>query len=241
MLYDRILEANLFADTDPGVIQPGGEFPLVGVEDPDLKVALVQKLGSAFLVTYENERRNQMSVVTRGIRKLANSSIKRHDQLALNALLADPDVLTAPATEAFATATGEEKLSDIYTAVSAIENTDLGYTVDTGVLNPATKLKILKDKEIRDALPRENVDRNPVTSGELNGLAGIENWVVSNRMPADKIAFVNRQVVGTINDEVPFYTRTVDEAANERYRVMGARISVPVITDPKAAYILTGV
>lgn len=239
VLYDQVTESDLYSSRDPIEIAPGAEFPMVTDLEGDPKVAAVTKRGAAFPLTYEAVRRDSRDVLNRGLVKLRNSSIKKHDAVAIAALLAAP-TRTAAATDDWPSADAEEVFTDLFGAVSSVEEADLGYTIDTIILNPARALDLLKKKDIRDALPRENVAVNPITSGRLYGLCGIPNWIITNRMDADKALLLQRGVAGSIRDEVPFYTRTVDQQERERYLIMAGRVSVPIVTDPLAVFKITG-
>lgn len=240
VLYDQVTENDLYASDDPREIAPGAEFPMVSDEQGDPKVAAVTKRGSAFPLTYEAVRRDQRDVLQRGLIKLRNSSIKKHDAIAVQALL-DAPTRTGGATAAWSGATGDQVFADLFGAVSSVEEADLGYNIDTVLINPARVLDLLKKKDIRDALPRENTSVNPITSGRLYGLIGIPNWIVSNRVPTDHVLLLTRGIAGSVRDEVPFYTRSVDQEERERYLIMAGRVSVPIVTDPLAVFDLTGV
>jgi hypothetical protein len=240
VVYDQISENDLYADREPTEIAPGDEFPLVGDIQGDQLVAATTKRGSAFELTYEAVRRDQRDVLNRGLIKLRNSSVKKHDEVAMAALDGAP-TRTAAAGAAWSGATGDQVLADIFGAVYSVEEADLGYTIDTVIINPAQVLNLLKKATIRDMLPRENPAINPVLSGRLANLAGIQNWIVTNRVASNKVFLLTSKIAGSIRDEVPFYSRTVDEPQRERYLIMAGRVSVPIITDPLAVFKLTGV
>jgi hypothetical protein len=239
VIYDRVTEQDLYTDRDTMEITPGSEFPTVGASAPEPEVARVVKRGGQVQVTYEAVRRDDRDVVRRALTKLSNTLIKQHDQIAVNALIADADVLTDAASDEFNDTNGDP-YGDILTAVNEVEQADLGYAVDTVLLNPQERLTIMLNSDIRQALPRENTAVNPLLSGQLAGLCGIPNWVVSNRVPAGSMIFLNSGIVGSMRDEVGLYTRTIDKQETETWLIQAARVSVPVITDPKAAFVLTG-
>lgn len=240
VVYDRVSEQDLFTDRDIEEIAPGAEFPNVGGADTEPLVAKVAKRGGQVQISYEAVRRNNRDVVQRALTKLRNTIVKRHDAIAVNAVLNDADVLTGSATNPWNT-TSADPFADIVAAVSEIEQQDLGYSANLGLINPQERLSLLSNKAIRDALPRENVQVNPLLSGQLAGLAGIPNWIVSNRVPAGTVIIANGGVVGSMRDEMPLYTRVIDKQETETWIVQAARVSVPVITDPKAAIVLGNV
>lgn len=240
VLYDELAENDLYASNDPQEIAPGDEFPLVQDTQGDPKVAAVAKRGSAFPLTYEAVRRDSRDVLNRGLIKLRNSSVRKHDVIAVAALQGG-NTRQQAASATWAAATGDQFFADLFTGTSVVENADLGYAIDTIIVNPLRILDIIKKKDVRDALPRENVQLNPVVSGRLSGLCGIPNWIVTNRQPATKATMLTRQVAGSIRDEVPFYSRTINQEERERYLIMAGRVSVPIVTDPLAVLHLNGI
>ncbi len=246
VLYDETEENDLYAEGganggDPSIIAPGDEFPIVGDSQGDPRVAAVTKRGSAFPLTYEAVRRDQRDVLGRGLIKLRNSSIRKHDTVAVQALSTHPRVRTATAAEAWSGSTEGSLFADVFGAKYAVEQADLGYIVDTAILNPQDALKMIKRKDVREALPRENATLNPILSGELAGLCGVDNWMVTNRATAGVVTFLQSKVAGSQRDEVPFYTRTVNQEVRERWLLMAGRVGVPIVTDPLAVIQLRGV
>lgn len=239
VLYDQVTENDLYASDTPHEIAPGDEFPLVQDTQGDPKVAAVSKRGSAFPLTYEAVRRDQRDTLNRGLIKLRNSSVKKHDLISMAALHAAP-TRTGNAAAVWSDAVNADIPGDFFTGVYTVEEADLGYSVDTAILNPAEVLKMLKRKDIRDMLPRENTSINPITSGRLTGLFGIPNWLVTNRQTAGHVDLLARQIAGSVRDEVPFYSRTLNQEDRERYLIMAGRVSVPIVTDPLAVYQLAG-
>lgn len=239
VLYDRVSEQDLYLDNEIEVIAPGAEFPILGASETDPLVAKVAKRGGAVKLTYEAVRRNATDQFARQMRRLANTIVKKHDAIAISTLLGDADLGSGNAAAAW-NASGSDPFADIMEAKLGVEQLDLGYLVDTAIINPQEFQALIANASIRAALPRENTTQNPVLSGQLAGLAGIANWIVTNRMTSGTALFVNSKIVGSINDELPMYTRVVDKQEDETYLIQGARVSVPVVTDPKAAFKLTG-
>lgn len=240
VVYDRVSEQDLYTDRDIEEIAPGAEFPNVGATDTEPLVAKVAKRGGQVQITYEAVRRNNRDVLQRNLTKLRNTIVKKHDAIAVNTLLADNDVLSGNAAKVWTDATSDP-FADLAEVVSAIEQQDLGYMATMALINPQERVSLLSHKGIRDALPRENVSVNPLLSGQLAGLAGIPNWVVSNRVPAGKVIIANEGIVGSMRDEMPLYTRVLNKEETEVWLIQAARVSVPIITDPKAAFVLSGV
>lgn len=242
VVYERTLGVDEKYPTkgDAEVIEPGDEFPLVDVGDVTRQTALVEKYGAAALITYEQVRRNARDKVQEAIIKIGNAVVRKTDARAMAALNADAAVLTMAAAAVWGSGT-PDPFADLVTAKGMIDGTDLGYNADTVIINPADAAKLLINKDIRAQLPRENVNVNPLLTGRLANLAGIPNWIQTPLKAAGSLYLLQQNIAGVNADELPFYTRRIDEEANERWRVMGARVSVPIITDPKSVLKLTGI
>ncbi|ANU79615.1 major capsid protein [Arthrobacter phage HumptyDumpty] len=241
VVYERTLGPNekYPAKGDVSIVEPGDEFPLVDVGEISKETAIVDKFGAAALVTYEQVRRNQKDKITEAIVKISNAILRKTDSRAMAALAADPDKLTVGAAAPWGTGT-PDPFADIVGAVGLGEGQELDYNFDTVLINPTDAAKLLKNRDIRDQLPREAVASNPLLSGRLEGLAGL-NWIQTNRKAAGSLYILQRNITGVHAEELATYTRNIDEPINERWRVQGARVSVPIITDPKSLIELTGI
>ncbi|ASX98682.1 major capsid protein [Arthrobacter phage Colucci] len=241
VVYERTLGPNekYPAKGDVEIVNPGDEFPLVDVGEVSKETAIVDKFGAAALVTYEQIRRNQTDKVTEAIVKISNAILRKTDNRAMAALANDPDKLVVAAASGWGTA-DPDPFADIVGAVGLGEGQELDYNLDTVLINPLDAAKLLKNRDIRDQLPREAVASNPLLTGRLEGLAGL-SWIQTNRKAPGSLYILQRNITGVHAEELATYTRNIDEAANERWRVQGARVSVPIITDPKSIIELTGI
>lgn len=238
VLYDQVTAAMLYAEREIQEVAPGSEFPLLTFPNLTPLVATVKKWGGAFDVTDEQRTRNRYDVVGRNLRLTTNTLIRKMDTVALAALNAAPLVTQVGSGDWTQAAT--DIIGDVETAKSAIDQADMGYVADTALINPAQRLDIRKDADIRAALPRENTQLNPILSADLAGLLGL-NWIVSNRVPAGTVYVLQRQVVGSRSDEEPLKSEVVPMREKQMTRVQAWRKVVPYVTDPKAAVKITGV
>ena len=238
VLYDVVDENDLYAEGDPQEIAPGDEFPMTEVGEKAPQLAKVSKRGSATQLTYEDIRRDLRDVLNRKMIRLRNTSIRKHDAIVM-AALHNANTLGAPAALGFANPLADP-IGEFFTACSAVEQADLGYIIDTAVLHPVQALALLNRKDIREMLPKENVSINPLLTGRLPKLGTISNWLVTNRQTPGIVDFLQAKISGSVRDEVPLYTRVVDDPKRERQIIMAGRVSVPIVTDPLAIYELTG-
>jgi hypothetical protein len=241
VLYDQLTSGgDFYTARDVQAIEPGAEFPILNSGETMPLVAAVTKWGGSAVFTYEAVRRDRRDLLARELVRLRNTIIRKIDTVAMAALNAAP-VHTQVAAADWGTST-TKLLNDINAAVSTIDEQDMGYVATAVIVNPAEALAIRNNDTVVARLNNtSNGGGTPdlLAAADLNGLAGMR-WYVSNRQAAGTVHVIAERQIGGISDELPLYTRTVDEETKERYRVMSARIAVPYITDPKAVVKITG-
>jgi hypothetical protein len=236
VIYDQLADGMLFLDRDVQEIAPGDEFPLLVGSAPVPLVAIARKWGGEVMVTDEEARRDNRNVLARELVRLRNTIIRKVDTLAMAALRAAPtNTMTASGSWAVA---ATDIIADLAQAIENVTSKDLGYEPNTVLINPAQEVALLKDADIRTALPRERTDV-PIATGNLGRLMG-QDFVVSNRINAGEVFVLERGTVGGISDEVPLYTRPIHDDRREVTFLHGARVTVPYVTDPLAATRITG-
>lgn len=237
VIHDQVTAVNDLLADDVEEIAPGSEFPLLTSTEPTPLVAVARKYGGEIFLTYEQIRRNNRSILTRETTKLRNTIIKKFDTIAMAALDAAP-IQTAGGSGDWSTA-ATDIIADLVTAAGAVSSLDMGYIADTVLINPAQEIDLLKDVDIRNALPRER-DDSIIRTGNLGRLMGLD-FIVSNRVTAGTAYVLQRKIVGGISDELPMYARPIDDERRERTYIHGARVGVPYVTDPKAVFKITGI
>lgn len=238
VIYDQVTESELYTERDVQGIAAGSEFPILDAGQGAPKVASVTKWGGAAVLTYEAVRRDSRDTLNRQLTKLRNTIIRKVDTVAIAALNAAP--ISGTVGTDWDDQVNGDPVGDLAVARQAIDEIDMGYTADTVILNPSQMTALIRRKDVRDALPRENVANNPIASGQLAGFMGFRNYYVTNRVPAGTLYVLQSGVAGSIRDELALYSRVIDQQERERYLVQAARVTVPVVTDPKAVYRLTG-
>lgn len=241
VIYDQVLAQDLYPLTrDVEEIEPGSEFPQVDAGDLAPLVAKVLKWGGAAQITYEEIRRDRRDQVNRKLTKLRNALVRKVDMVAIATLYAAP-INTFAASGLWGT-NATDIFADLVSGKLTIDVLDLQYEVDSALISTTTAANMLKNTTLRSSLPRENQGSpNPVLVGRLSGVAGITNWYATNRMPNQDCLLLSGQQAGSISDEVPLYTRVVDDPERERKIVMAGRLTVPFVTDPKSVVRITGV
>lgn len=238
VIYDQVTGAELYTERDVQAIGEGAVFPMLDTGEGAPKVAVVTKWGGAMPFSYEAVRRDRRDLLGRGLTRIRNTIVRKVDTIGMAALHASPQHTMAASGDWSTSAT--DIISDVETARSTVEQADLGYEVTAVVINPAQALDLRKDADIRASLPRENMAANMLGAKDLSGFLRIPNWYVSNRQTAGTIDLLAEKEVGAISDELPLYSRTIDEQLRERYVIQAARIPTPYVTDPKASIRITG-
>lgn len=237
VIYDQVTASELYTDRDVQAIEAGSEFPIVTSGETSPKVAAVTKWGGAAVLTYEAVRRDSRDILNRELTKLRNTIVRKVDTVAIAALDAAP-INTDTGTD-WSDGTNGDPILDLAQGRSVIDDADLGYMADTILINPAQMVDLIGRKDVRDALPRESLTGNPIANGQLNGFMGY-TWYVTNRVAAGTAYILASTMAGSLRDELPLYSRVIDQQERERWLVQAARVTVPIVTDPKAVLKLTG-
>lgn len=237
VIYDQVTASELYTDRDVQAIEPGSNFPIVTSGEGAPKVAAVTKWGGAAVMTYEAVRRDSRDTLNRELTKLRNTIVRKVDTVAIAALDAAP-INTDVGTD-WSDGTAGNPIVDIATAQSIIDDADMGYVTDTVIANPAQRVDLLTRKDVRDSLPREGTAANPIASGQFQGFMGL-TWYFTNRVPAGTAYFLSSTMAGSLRDELPLYSRVINQEERERWLVQAARVTVPIVTDPKAVLKMTG-
>lgn len=244
VIYDQILGNDLFVTTDVQAITPGSEFPVLEELGPAPLVAKTTKWGGAIQVTYEERDRDRRDVVNRKLTKLRNTIVKKVDVVGLAVLKAAP-ILSSAASAVWSTVSTPIQ-KDVSTAQMLVDQQDMGYVITDAYVSPATMNSMVNNDKVTTAIQTFNNGgiQNPLGQGptepRLRGFLGLD-WHVTNRVLDTEAILVSGQMAGSISDEKPLYTRVVDLPHRETVLIMGARLTVPFVTDPKSVVRITGV
>ena len=245
---------SIFTNRDAEEIGVRSEFPRAGWSEEVLS-AFVKKYGLEVPISYESIRRNQIDMVQRAQRKLANALVKAVDTLAMALLTTDPDVLTTAASGDWSTA-ATDIISDLANAIRQITDQNEGYEPDTLVLNPAQNHDLLLDADIRGALPRET-QASSVLTGRPVPLLGLDQIIVTPQLAAGTVLVLQSKVAGTIADEspaagegytayspgagqAPVYMKIYEKEGRDERIVRAARFPAMWLSEPKSVFKITG-
>lgn len=238
----------VFIDTDanlqPGVVQPGDEFPLVGFADLPRKFTESQLIGAKFHLTDKEIRMDRRDLFLRGRTRLANTLAKIHNGRIITALTTNATVVAQANAAAglWSSSTTYKALDDIRAAAFEIDyGTDLVSYQSTYVLcHPDAAFELMKHDEVKNFAPRETTANNPLFRKDMEGLAGL-NWILHRQMPRDKAIVGSAQNAGRIVTELPLFVDTIREESRKRWIIQAGRSEVAVIDQPLAIRMITGI
>ena len=240
VVYDEVIGNPDEADRDVEVIAPGANFPEFSVLDEEQKMDKVSKYGGQSFLTAEAIRRNDVDTLNKRLQIVKNQIIKRVNKVTVNALVNHTKIRRVALTTTWDTV-GYDVLGDIFAGKARIDDSDMGYTADLVLANPDDVQRyLLGRKDIREQLPKESKDLNPVLSGDLGNLCGVE-WIKSATVPAGKLYIINKGISGSVRDEEGgVKTNVYETPINQRTYIQGWRSIVPIITDPLSVVELSG-
>lgn len=252
VLYDQ--SEPFVTDRTAESVGAGSEYPYANLPAGTAAVAAIQKWGQKVLLTDEEIARNayQGAAADKALKKVVNSIISQVDSITMSAI-------ASAVTQTFnVTATGggvwtgatPTILRDIFRARAIPMALNLGYNIDTLVVNDVQYAYMLTDTGISNLLRRETTD-NPIYSGQLERLGNLK-VIVSPNLPATTAYMLDSQQLGGMADEVdgaPGYSvsdlavqvKAIRKDETDAWDLQGRRKTVPVIQEPGAAIKLTNV
>lgn len=241
---------SIFTADNPRAVAPGSEYPLTSAPTGAASVAKTVKWGQDTVITDESIARQNMNPVSRALLKLVNQNVKFIDGVALSAI-ASAVTATAAVTASWSTATAANILTDIAQAKAAILALNQGYMPDTVVLSDAAWARCYAAFTSGGFLPREGT--NSVVTGEFAVIDGLRFLPTPNLATAGTALILDSSMLGGMADENlggPGYSgagplgvegKSIREDEKDQYRLRMRRVTVPIITEPAAGYVLTGV
>jgi len=250
----------LFPADSPEAVAPGSEYKIISMTRGEIAAAKTVKWGFDTPVTDEQISRDNFQPVERALTKLANGMVKQIDSVALGVIAAKATTtFAAPAVWNGGTSTSIDAGAIIDSvlqaeATSQVEYLEFGsYDYDTVIVSPLQFAKVAASFLKSNSLPREA--GNPiVNSGVLQNYLG-KNWVTSKYTPSTNPILVDTDLLGGMADEniqSPGYSTTnqkgapgvqaksIREEKSDKWLLRCRRVTVPVVTDYRAAITITG-
>ena len=250
LIYEQ--NEGIYSDRPVEAVAPGSEYPLTTISTGPAAVASAKKWGQDSIVTDESIKRLLMDPVNRAMVKMVNAMVKHVDSLAL-AAVASAVTQTSAATASWTPGTANTNpLLDVMSAIAVIRGLNQGFEPDTLVVSDTKYAHLMNNATVLNAFRREDPS-NPVYSGSLPGpIAGLRVLTTPNLPVANSALLLDSTQLGGMADEDlggPGYTGQIkgvegksmrrDESDGWRLRVR--RVTVPVVVEPNAAYVITGI
>lgn len=238
----------LFVDSNPEVIAPGAEYPLITAADIAAALLATRKTGFDSEVTDEKIARTPRDTLQKLLTRMANTMIKDFDGFSTG-------IIASKVTQTYtggAWTSGAKLVEDVLSAAAKVEELELGYAPNTVVLKPTQYAKASAYLIGAGFLPREA--GNPLLTGarafDYLGLT----WVKSMYSPFSDPFVVDAENLGGIATEnigSPGYSRTENGVEvktwrpsgrddNDSWRLRTRRVAVPYVTSPLAGVRITG-
>ncbi|MBN7792424.1 phage major capsid protein [Microbacterium esteraromaticum] len=236
----------IFAADSPEAVAPGAEYPKTVLTQGEIAAAKTVKWGIESDITDEKIAREGITVVNRALGRLGNTVVKHVDGVAMAVITAK---VTDTAAAAGAWTTPGVMLETIEAQAAARAELGTGIDLDTVLLKPAKYAKLLGIFIDKGALPREA--GNAAITGNLPVELFGWTFVTSPHYASDNPMLLDREQLGGMADEdlgSPGYVRTgtfgvetkSDRHRDDKYEVRARRVTVPVVTEPKAGITITG-
>lgn len=243
-----VLEAADIVDNSADfAIDEGSRFHQVYQEEPNEVIARTRKYGVEGWVTFEEESRNDLPVMQRLTKRITNTMAKYFDKGTLNKLANDGNIYSQARANNWYTTSTTTIVDDIMQAVDRVEDEDIAgtvYNANTLVISKKTYNALRRNVALQSLF--EDPDNKNSSSdlrfgGNIANLAGLN--VLVSRFMLDTTAFVlERGAIGTIADEVPLTVKPVERDEGREISIVRVkRLSVAVVTDPKAIVKITNI
>lgn len=250
---------SIYADRVPKAVPPGGDYPITSIGTGPASTANTVNWGNDALITDATIRRQKYPTVARSFRKLMNTHISTIDSIGLSAVVSAVTQNTNAIASWAATDSSTVKiLRDLMRAATNIIKLKQGYMPDAVFVEPDVFANVASDDKLALLLPREfpGVQSTPVVSG-LNSMLmkkiGGFTFITSPNAPATgKALMLDTSVFGGFTDEVagdPGYVqgdnglqvKTIRDDEVDAWRIRARRITVPVVLEPAAGWLINGV
>jgi hypothetical protein len=240
----------LFTTRAPESIAPGGEYPMALLGMGTEQLASVKKWGQDVPVFDEAIKRMKLSPVDKAFVKLVNHMVKQVDSITMAAIVAAVTNST-PAAATWDGASAKQIFKDVALAKARVVDLNLGYDPDTVVVDTISWVNAMATFADAGYLPRESGNA-PIFTGEFPIIDGMR-WLATPNTPVTKAAMVvDTSALGGMADEDlggPGYTgdlngietKSIREDKIDGYLLRARRVTVPVVVEPGAARLITGV
>jgi hypothetical protein len=237
MRYQQAKVNELYTNRDIEQRGPGDEYPNVGVDRLDEKLAKVEDWGGKVPVTDEAKKRNDVSTLNQAVTSLANTIVRKVNTrtvAVLEAAISDvggaltfigKNWSTAVTNGVSPTANNALPQSDFAKAQLLADQDELGVTYNVWIVNP-----------------QEAANLATTYGPDLKALLdyyGIELFT-SNRVTAGTAYVAEKGAVGFLDYEEGITTETWREARNKSSYIQSYVLPIMGVTNPYSVRKVTG-
>lgn len=226
------------------IVAPGSEYKLTPMSQEEYEFYQAVKEGLATEVTDEQIGRLLRSPVDDAFTFLQTELVFSANDMALGVISSS---VTNTLAAGAAWTTGKQVYKDALRIKARVRKQKLGYDIDTVVLPGELYAEVIP--ELLEILPKD--DRQALTDGFPN-VAGI-TWISDDGDDLPDPLFIDRRRFGGIaREQIPtpemraiggdtgVEIASIREAKAEKTRLQARNVHVPLVTDPLAAFYLTG-
>lgn len=232
------------ADRGAEVVAPGAEYQLTTLSAEQYEFYMAVKEGLATEITDEQITRLLRQPIDDAFTFLQTELVFSANEAALGVIASSvSNTLAASATWT----TGKTIYKDALRVKSAVRRQKLGFDIDTVVLPGEQYAEVIP--ELLDVLPKDSAQ---VLTDGFPTIAGV-TWVPDDGEDITAPLFLDRRRLGGIAREQiasPEYRAiggdtgveiaTIREPKADKTRLQARNVHVPVVTNPRAAFYLTG-
>lgn len=240
---------DIYTDEAPEAVEPGGDYPLITLDEGVPSAARTVKWGQGTIVTDEKITREGRQYVEKGLMRIGNQIVRHVDKTGWGVIASR--VTSTSAAPATWTSAGKV-MEHVMSIREARAELATGLDLDVAALPAAKFAKLIGILVDDGALPREQA--NIVLSGSAPVDAYGLTWLTSPHITGtDPWLFDTNQLGGMADEKIisPEFApagNTGVEASTDRaktgtkdgYLLRGRRVTVPVVTEPMAGVKLTG-
>lgn len=188
-------DEDIYATEDDELIPDLGEYPNSDEDDPDAEIVEVGKYGLGTIIPDKLISRRRDDVVQRKITKLANRLAKSFDTRVLSAV-GSAISLSYAAPVAWDDATANQ-FRDVLRGRAVVNDLDLGFNVDTVLLDSDHWALLASSDVVLNSSPRESAN-TPVYTGNLIQVGGLTLLEATNLPTSVEVAVLDSTNLGSI-------------------------------------------
>ncbi|GAB3867365.1 hypothetical protein GCM10028801_41180 [Nocardioides maradonensis] len=247
-----VFETNesIFSADDAEIIDQLGEYPLTDTSGATTSIAASLKRGFASMVSDEDVARNRTDIVQRKLIKLANRIVFGFDAIALSAI-GTAVTQTQAASAAWNTA-GADQFLDLLLSGAKVDALNQGYSVNTVAADPISWARLVASvaKLFAGAMDYADILKN----GTILEIAGLSLMKTTNLPSGVKVLVADNTVLGSIGWEdlgggymgdpsnpLDVEVKRIRDDDRDGWKVQVRKTGVPMVQEPNAAVIVTGV